>query len=265
MLTKLLKYDVKKMFRFLSVFFLLSLFFGILTRAFNEVGDSLLLQVLSSIANGTAISMMFSILINCFMRTWVTFRSSFYGDESYLTHTLPISKGTLYLSKAITAYISVLISLAVILLTICIMYLNKETSVLLESLLQPLASFFETDISVLIFLFLFVLFLELIAALQWGLMGIILGHRLISGKILFSVLIGFCLYIGSQITVLLVMLICALSDPGFMELFKAENIFSIDPSTARITVLIATGCYLVFVVLGHVLNIRFLEKGVNVE
>ena len=33
------------------------------------------------------------------MRMWVRFRSNFYGDESYLTHTLPIKREVLYTSK----------------------------------------------------------------------------------------------------------------------------------------------------------------------
>ena len=62
----------------------------------NIIGANLFNLVLVS---GTAISMMFSIVINNLMRLWVRFKNNFYGDESYLTHTLPIDKKTLYLSK----------------------------------------------------------------------------------------------------------------------------------------------------------------------
>ncbi len=265
MLTKLLKYDMKKMFKFLSVFFILSLFFGILSRIFSEAGDSLFLSILSSVASGTAISMMFSILINCLMRTWVTFRSGFYGDESYLTHTLPVSKSSLYMSKSITAYTTMLVSFAVILLTLCIIYLNKDTALLLKSFLHPVATYFDSDIYFLIFMLLLILFLEFVAVLQWGFMGIILGHRLVSRKILYSILIGFCLYIGSQIVVLLVMLILALASPGFMEIFTTNDLFAMDPAVAKGIVFAAVCCYLLFVILGYVLNIRFFEKGVDVE
>ncbi len=265
MLKKLLKYDIKKMFKFLSVFFILALFFGILSRIFKETGNSLLFTVLSSIASGTAISMMFSILINCLMRTWVTFRSSFYGDESYLTHTLPVSRSTLYLSKAVTAYVSLLSSFVVILLTIGVIYLNKETAQLLKAFLEPIILFFDIDLYALVFMLLLILFLELVAVLQWGFMGIILGHRRISGKVLFSVLIGFCLYLASQISVLFVMVLCALLDPGFMEIFTTNDLFAMDPSIAKLIVVISVGCYFMFAVLGHMLNTRFFAKGVNVE
>ena len=47
------------------------------------------------------------ILINNLMRTWVRFRHNLYGDESYLTHTLPVERKTIYLSKFITSIILV--------------------------------------------------------------------------------------------------------------------------------------------------------------
>ena len=40
-----------------------------------------------------------NIILNNLMRLWARFKNNFYGDESYLTHTLPINKKTLYLSK----------------------------------------------------------------------------------------------------------------------------------------------------------------------
>ena len=108
MLIRLLKYDVKKIIKFLTVFFVLALFFGVLTRIFGAIDDSLAVTIIKGICNGTTISMMFSLLINCFMRSWVLFRASLFGDESYLTHTLPIDRKTHYTAKACTAAISIL-------------------------------------------------------------------------------------------------------------------------------------------------------------
>ena len=109
MLRKLLKYDLKYMFKFLIIFYSLAIFFGTLTRIFLSIENSLIMNIIGQVCSGAAISMMFSILINNLMRFWVRFRSNFYGDESYLTHTLPISKSTLYLSKALTSIISLLV------------------------------------------------------------------------------------------------------------------------------------------------------------
>ena len=102
MLKKLLKYDLKSINIVLIVFYLLSIFFSLLTRIFLNIDNSFICNVIGQICNGTMIAMMFNIIINNMIRLWVRFKQNFYGDESYLTHTLPIPKKTLYLSKFIT-------------------------------------------------------------------------------------------------------------------------------------------------------------------
>ena len=97
MLKKLLKYDLKSINIVLIVFYGLSIFFSILTRIFLSIENSFIFNVIGQICNGTMIAMMFNIIINNLIRLWVRFKQNFYGDESYLTHTLPVEKKTLYL------------------------------------------------------------------------------------------------------------------------------------------------------------------------
>ena len=107
MLKKLLKYDLENIFKFLIIFYSLALFFAILTRIFFSIDNSLVMNLLGHVTSGTAISMMCSIVINNLMRLWVRFKSNFYGDESYLTHTLPVDKKTLYLSKTLSSILTI--------------------------------------------------------------------------------------------------------------------------------------------------------------
>ena len=51
-----------------------------------------------------AVIVAFNIIINNVLRFWVRFRQTMYGDESYLTHTLPVEKNTLYASKMLSAF-----------------------------------------------------------------------------------------------------------------------------------------------------------------
>ena len=96
MLKKLIKSDLKDVYKILVIFYGLSLFFAILTRLFLSIENSFIMEVIGKICSGVTISMMFNILINNLMRLWVRFKHNFYGDESYLTHTLPVDKKTLY-------------------------------------------------------------------------------------------------------------------------------------------------------------------------
>lgn len=92
MLKKLLKYDLKSIYKVLIVFYSLSLFFAILTRIFLNIENSFIMDVIGKVCSGTTIAMIFNILINNLMRLWVRFNGNLYGDESYLTHTLPCNK-----------------------------------------------------------------------------------------------------------------------------------------------------------------------------
>ena len=83
MLGKLLKYDLKWVYKLIIVFYILALTFSLIGRGFAEVENSLICEIVSKIAFGTAISMMVSSLINSLMRLWVRFVRNVYKDESY--------------------------------------------------------------------------------------------------------------------------------------------------------------------------------------
>ena len=131
MLKKLLKYDLQNINKVVVIFYGLSLFFAILTRIFFSINNSFIMEVIGKICSGVTISMIFNILINNLMRLWSRFRTNFYSDESYLTHTLPIDKKTLYLSKTLSSIITLFVSFLVIALSLFIAYYSKENILLL--------------------------------------------------------------------------------------------------------------------------------------
>ena len=110
MLKKLLKYDLIYTYKIIIIYYTLSIIFALLTRIFLNF-DATLLNIIGSICSGVTITFMINILVNTLIRNWVRFNYNFYKDESYLTHTLPVSKTKLYLSKFLTASITPLILL----------------------------------------------------------------------------------------------------------------------------------------------------------
>ena len=98
MLGKLLKYDLKWVYKLIIVFYCLAFIFSVIGRAFGTIENSLVFEIVSQIAFGTAISMMVSSLINTLMRSWVRFVRNLYKDEAYLTHTLPVKKQEIFAS-----------------------------------------------------------------------------------------------------------------------------------------------------------------------
>ena len=129
MLKKLLKYDLKNVYKVLVVFYLLLFFFAVLTRLFLYVDNSFIFEIIGKICSGTTIAMFFNIIINNMMRLWVRFKTNFYSDESYLTHTLPVDKKTLYLSKTLTSIITLITSALVICLSAIYFYKGNRNNV----------------------------------------------------------------------------------------------------------------------------------------
>lgn len=263
MLKKLLKYELKSIFKFLIIFYTLALFFAAVSRAVLSVEDSLIMKIVGEIFRGAAISMMFSIAINNVMRMWVRFRQSFYGDESYLTHTLPIKKNILILSKIITSIVTLFCSTAVIGITLVIAYYSKDNVEYIKALMTMLENVHDVKILPIAFGIMVMLFLEFLNTILCGFVGIILGHRMNNSRISFSVLFGFIIYMLSQLVVLLSVFVLGIGNAEIMNLFFTNSPVSTD---VFYTLVIACAvAYFIVCIATVFINIKLFSKGVNVE
>ena len=249
MLKKLLKYDLKSVYKVLIIFYSLSLFFAVLTRVFLNIEDSFILNIIGKVCSGTTISMFF--------------KNNFYGDESYLTHTLPIDKKTLYLSKTLTSVITLFSSAVVIAISLFIAYYSKENIRLIKNLLLPLATVYDSTIISIVLSLVFVLFLEIMNMLQSGYTGMVLGHRKNNNKMVFSVLLGFGTYLLTQIVAISIMFIVALFNKDLMNLFYTVE--SLNVSTIKMLIYIAIIIYSLNILILYFVNSKLFEKGVNVD
>lgn len=263
MLKKLLKYDLKSIFKFIIIFYSLSLFFSIFTRIFLNIKGSFIMNIIGEICSGATISMMFSILINNLMLLWVRFKNNFYKDESYLTHTLPVEKTTLYLSKIITSIITLFTSILVIGLTLFIAYYSKENIEILKNILLPVASIYGSTIIKLLISFLFVFFLEFLNALVAGYTGIIIGHKFNNNKVGLSVLFGFITYIIIQVFTVLSIFVAGLFNKDIMNLFFTNEISNV--GIVNIIISLAIVIYTVTVIIQYFVSLNLFKKGVNVD
>lgn len=263
MLKKLLKYDLKNVYKVLIVFYILSLFFAIMTRMFLSIENSFIMNVIGKICSGVTISMIANILINNLMRLWVRFKNNLYADESYLTHTLPVSKKTLYLSKILAALISLFISILVIGLSLFIAYYSKENIELLKRLLLPIADAYNSTVIKVLLAFLFIFFLEFTNALQVGYTGVILGYKMNNNKTAFSILYGFISYMILQMFGLLSIFIVSLFEKDLMNLFITNEIINID--MIKVIIYLSIIIYSLTLIINYFINIKLFKTGVNVE
>lgn len=263
MLKKLLKYDIQNIMKFLSVFYALSGFFAILTRIFFNIENSFIMNLLGKICSGAVIAMIVNILINVLMRNWVRFKNNLYGDESYLTHTLPIEKKTIYASKIVTSIISLLISTFVIILALIIAYYSKENIQTLKNILLPMVNAYNSTIIHFILIMAIVVFLEFANIIQAGYTGIILGHRKNNLKTGYSVLFGFISYLFIQLAIILITFIAALFNKDIMNLFITNEIINLD--ILKLLMYIVIVLYTTMIIINYFINVKLLNKGVNIN
>ena len=265
MLKKLLKYDLQWCFKPLIVFYILAIFFAILTRIVEtqfNIEQTLILLILDKICSGVVIAMLIKILINCFMRNWVRFVTNIYKDESYLTHTLPVSKSKLYLSKFLTAVITLFTSFVVIISCIAISTLNENTWSFLKDTLEQSAVFFNTSVFSIILAIVITIFFEFMSMLMSGILGIIIGHKSNNLKIVKSIIVGFVIYMTMSFCALGVIYISGLLNSDIMSLFNGVEPSSSGMITASIVAIIF---YALYMLGAYAVGNRLLNKGVNVD
>lgn len=261
MLNKLLKYDLKNMFKFISIFYLLAIFFAILTKIFFNLEQTLIIKIIGQICVGAMFSMIASSIINTLMRSWIRFKETIYGDESYLIHTLPVTKKTLFESKFILHFITLTSTLLVSLIAIFIAYYSKDNINLLNNLLSNVTNNLNISNSLFMLVIIFILALEIFTGLESGILGIIFGYKKSNNKALYSVIFGFLIYILSQLFVLLSLFIAGLFNKNIMNIFTSNII---DFNTIKIIVIISILVYILIIVMLNFISVKELKKGVNV-
>lgn len=262
MLLKVLKYDLKFTYKNLIIFYSLSLFFALLGRICGLFDNSGIMLILSKINNGIAVSMLVSVLINNLMRVWARLVLNFYKDESYLTHTLPVKKSTLYLSKVLCGLITMLTSTIVIAASLLICYYSKENIELLKNSLNIVANLYESSITNLLLQVYTLLFLEFTFILLTGYIGIILGHKSNNNKMLKSCLYGFLTYMALSIIILLVVYVSGLFNSDIMNIFTSTTLTL---TTFKSILLIVMITYTVLIIIEYIVGLKTVESGVNID
>lgn len=262
MLKKLIKYDVKKMTCALPYFYLASIVFALLTRFVNVWKDIQFLFILGQIFQGTTIALLVNCLVNVVLNVLIrSFRSTFYGDESYLTHTLPVSKNQLLLSKFISALIILLLTIVVAFLCLFIMFYSIEFINVLKQTLSVVVIGLNISPAGLITLFAFCIFFQILSMLLMGFASIVKGHSYNNSKIAKSFLWFAIFYaVSGMVSIMLVALVLLVSgnvSELFATVMKGETFITLLASALVIYALYTVGFYFI--------TSKLFNKGVNVD
>ena len=243
MLGKLLKYDLKWTYKLLIVFYLLAIFFAILGRILTDIENSFILNIIGKICIGTTVAMIVNIIINSLMRSWVRFTRNLYKDECYLTHTLPVRKSTIYMSKILSGIISIFTSCITIVICLLICYYTKENMEALKNSLQIVANTYDSTI--------------------FSYLGIIVGHKSNNKKMIKSIIYGYIFYIATNAITLMVAYVFALFNEDIMNLFNTVSAPSVD--IIKQILYGGMALYVIYIISYYFIGKKQFEKGVNVD
>lgn len=251
MLGKLLKYDLKAIYKPLSVFYIIIVASMLLAKFFSAISANGFTFFCQEFFKGATIGFSIGAIINNSMNIWAYFRQNLYGDRGYLMNTLPVSRSTLLASKFLTAIIT---SLTTVVLAIAMVALT-----------QPDLFAFLGNNWALNFQIILVFYLEMVFIMQCGISGVIIGHKFNYNKIVLSVVFGFITFTLLNLLTILLAFIWSRLDSSLAWVFDDSTIMmpSLDIMQSILTA--STILYLIYIAGLYVLNSTLLKRGIDLD
>lgn len=261
MLSKLLKKDLKRNMRWMWILFVSTIIFAFIARGVKELGqDIMFFKILGIFLDSVFYTLAVNVILQPFLRNFLNFSKSFYGDESYLTHTLPATKDQLITSKFLTALIEMVLGFITLVVAILIMFFTPS---LFDKLGVLISVIVGDKISVGLTLTLIVLLIvvEFLMFLSLIFFSIVIAYRAKEKRVLKTFLITAAMSFAA-ISILSICMIIVLAING-VKLTGQTLTMS---STAFISV-ITTGIvvYLAISVAVYFITKHEFNKGVDVE
>ena len=261
MLIKLLKNDLKKNMRWLWILFVSAIVIAGLTRGCKELGHNLsFFKVLSIFFDAIFYSLLVNVLIQPFLRSFLNFTKSMYGDESYLTHTLPVTKNQIITSKFLTAVIEMILGFVSVISSILIVFASPTFFTTLKLLLSTLivGEFSVASVIILFVLLVIVEFLMFISIIYFSIVKAYQSkEKRVLKSFLYTALISFCSITVLSIAMLIVLAINKVEFTGATMILTKTAFMSI--------ILTGIVVYTIVTILFFFLTKFELNKGVNVD
>ncbi|MBR7091274.1 MAG: hypothetical protein IKC79_02340 [Clostridia bacterium] len=261
MLAKLMKYDIRNMSKILIYFYIITIALAGITRLIHLGSHIHFVFIIEQVFAGCVFAGIGNILVNTFVHIISTFRKSFFKDESYLTHTLPIHKNKLLLSKYLSALLVILASILVIFLSLFIMYYSPEFMISVQAFLSTVVTGTNIPIGVTLALIIAIVFVEICCFISIAFTSIIQGHAENDKKAFKSAICFVAYYFATMvITLIAIAIIFAIS--GNIDQLTATTLTEPAFLTLLITALVA---YIGFAIAFFFISRKLFNRGVNVD
>ncbi len=260
MLGKVLKYDIKAIGRYLIPLYAVLLGLGIMIRIldfFEKV--SVINIILGFMIAAFILLITFSFVLNGIFVIKL-YLENLFKDEAYLTHTLPVKKNTLLISKVLTAMITLFLTFVVMMISLIIAFYYQG---LMKDVIHILSqSFGGMEIYKVI---LYMAGYGLISYLTTILMvfaAIAIGYSKSSNKLGYSVIWAIIFYFGIEFLYLGLLGIVMSTNSSFItsletNIFMMSDLLNFFTIFMIFTVLLGLGFYFI--------SYKFINKRLNLE
>lgn len=260
MLGKVLKYDLKALFRCLIPLYVLLLGLGVMVRLLGFFDN---ISIIAIICGLMMVALVFLAVLS-FVLTGIFsvkhYLENLFKDEGYLTHTLPVKKGTLLVSKVLSSLITFILTALVLLVSLLIAFYQEG---LFGDVIKAFnLSFFGTKVYEVI---LFMIVYGIIAYLTTILMiyaAIAIGFSRSSNKVVSSVVCAFVFYFVMEFIYLVILSAIIVINPTFIsnldsEVFMMRDLICFFAIFMVLTALLG-GVY-------YYISYRYMNKKLNLE
>lgn len=269
MFKKLLKYDLKALYKPLLIYAIGITTCAIITRLTTiqysdlppyETTTPVFITIINTICYNAFYALSVALIVTIFIRIWRHYAINFYGDESYLTHTLPIPRHTLWNSKFLSSIIAILFGLVIIAIGIFIIYYSPEQLETFKFSISP--SGYHGSIVLFVLLLSIATFAQFTFITQVGLLGITIGNQANNNRTARAVAIGLISYLLSGLlTVIIVSLWTTIDQTIANSLFGNSIDSDIIPKILLGIIII----YTLFISTTYIVINHSLRKGIDIE
>ena len=265
MMNKILKYDLKAMYKILIPDYVVIILLAVLTRIFCAIKDATnIFSIPYSMILVLFIISLIVVFFHTFFLSIIVFYKNMLGDESYLTHTLPVEKRSLVFSKLISSFITMISSIIALIISVLIAFYTKGMIENITTTLNDIATSSGVDNIGIFYLYLsLALIVGYITYITLFYLSLTIGHTKNVNKIKNSFIAGIIIYIITQIIASIFIFITYLLSSEFRNVFtgNAETAFSaIIPFLFSYMIVQIT-----LIIIGNYITINKLNTNLNIE
>lgn len=261
MLSKLLKYDFRKNMRWLWIIFAGAILAAGITRGLSELGKSIaFFRVLSVLFDSIFYALVVNSIVQPFIRGFMNFSKSIYGDEGYLTNTLPVTKSQIINSKFIVTICEMVLGFVTLIISLLIRFWTPTMFTTLKYMLSSVITG-EFSIALVLILVILLIVVEFLMFISIIYFAIILAYKSNEKKVLKAFLYTAIMAAAAgtilSMVMVVVMLICGIN-------LTAETL-ELNSSLFYSIVLTGICVYSIMIVLFYFLAKREYNKGINID